>query len=53
MAIDNIFAGIPLKGEPEPPKAILDNLGKKFYAELPKVTKDYKEFPERDLVIPK
>lgn len=45
------FKGVALKGELEPPKALFDDIGKKFYFEqVPAVPKDFKEFPERDLV---
>lgn len=46
------FKGIPLKGESHAPKTMFDDIGKQFVPEkpLPKVPKDYKEYPERDLV---
>lgn len=41
-----------MKGEIGPPKAFLDNFDKKAHFDpLPSVPKDFKEFPERDLVI--
>jgi len=46
------FKGTPLKGETHAPKTMFDDIGKQFVPPepLPKVPKDYKEFPERDLV---
>jgi len=46
------FQGIPLKGETQRPKCMFDDIGKQFVPEkpLPEVPKDYKEYPERDLV---
>ncbi|KAL3117924.1 hypothetical protein niasHT_005167 [Heterodera trifolii] len=45
------FKGIPLKGEPHRPPSLFDDIGKyHLYEPLPKVPKDFKEFPERDLV---
>jgi F-type H+-transporting ATPase subunit b len=46
------FNGKPLHGETHPPKSMFDDIGKQFVPPepLPKVPKDYKEFPERDLV---
>jgi len=46
------FNGIPLKGEQHPPKALLRDIGKKFYPPdpFPIMPKDFKEYPERDLV---
>ena len=41
-----------MKGEIGPPKAFLDDFDKKAHFEpLPPIPKDFKEFPERDLVI--
>ena len=47
-----ISLGIPLKGEPHAPKSFFQDIGKKFYPPVPwpTVPKDFKEFPERDLV---
>lgn len=47
------FNGKPLHGETHAPKSMFDDIGKQFVPPepLPKVPKDYKEFPERDLVI--
>jgi F-type H+-transporting ATPase subunit b len=46
------FNGKPLHGETHAPKSMFDDIGKQFVPPepLPKVPKDYKEFPERDLV---
>jgi len=45
------FKGIPLAGEITKPKSMFDDMGKEFSgAPLPKMPKDYKEHPERDLV---
>lgn len=46
------WKGTPLKGESHAPKSMFDDIGKQFVPPepLPKVPKDYKEFPERDLV---
>jgi F-type H+-transporting ATPase subunit b len=46
------FKGTPLKGESHAPKTMFDDIGKQFVPPepLPKMPKDYKEFPERDLV---
>lgn len=47
------FKGIPLKGEAHKPKSLFDDCDKLFASPipLPTVPKDYKEFPERDLVM--
>ena len=46
------FKGIPLKGEAHKPKALFDDCDKEYACTipLPQVPKDFKEFPERDLV---
>jgi len=45
------FQGIPLAGETHAPKSLFDNMGIDFIPPpLPSVPKDYKEYPERDLV---
>lgn len=46
------WKGTPLKMESHAPKTMFDDIGKQFVPPepLPKVPKDYKEFPERDLV---
>uniref|UniRef100_A0AC34Q1I8 ATP synthase subunit b n=1 Tax=Panagrolaimus sp. JU765 TaxID=591449 RepID=A0AC34Q1I8_9BILA len=46
------FKGIPLKDELHGPKSMFDDIGKQFVPPepLPAVPKDYKEFPERDIV---
>uniref|UniRef100_A0A7E4VKI5 ATP synthase subunit b n=1 Tax=Panagrellus redivivus TaxID=6233 RepID=A0A7E4VKI5_PANRE len=46
------FKGIPLPSETHAPKSLFDDIGKQFVPPepLPKVPKDYKEHPERDLV---
>ena len=46
------FKGIPLQGETEAPKGAFEDCGKEWFAPkpLPEVPKDFKEYPERDLV---
>lgn len=46
------FKGIPLKGELHRPKSMFDDCDKEWFAPhpLPAMPKDYKEYPERDLV---
>ncbi|CAJ0583010.1 unnamed protein product, partial [Mesorhabditis spiculigera] len=46
------FRGVPLKGESQRPKSMFDDIGKEWSAPepLPEVPKDFKEYPERDLV---
>lgn len=45
------FKGIPLKGEPHPPRSLFDDVDKEWFApqSLPLVPKDFKEYPERDI----
>lgn len=42
-----------MKGEPHVPKSLFDDIGKPFLPpkEFTPMPKDYKEYPERDLVI--
>lgn len=45
------FAGIPLKGEAQPPVSFMRDIGKNYIPPpLPEIPKDFKEYPERDLV---
>lgn len=46
------FKGVPLKGEVHPPRSIFSDVDKEWFApkSLPEVPRDYKEYPERDLV---
>ncbi len=45
-------SGIPLEGEAQAPRAVLNDCDKKYYCDWPitPVPKDFKENPERDIV---
>lgn len=47
------FLGVPLKGEAHAPKSFFEDCNKEYAVRtpIPSVPRDYKEHPERDLVI--
>ena len=53
LCVRKTISGIPLKGEAHAPTSLFDDYGKVFYPgpEYPPMPKDYKEHPERDLVL--